>query len=449
MYTACSEAGMLLRSKANFMKKNPISAVPATRRERLRTATSRTHDALDKHAFFGALASGTLPLGAYATYLRAWTAVAAAVEACMKDCTHTAVRALAGQWTHVLPALHRDLLHLAEPCPADPPAAVERAGQWAAGIRLRAAETPAALVGILYVTAGAGLGAAVLAPRARDCFGFGDGPGADALSALARDTELSWPAFTKCLDGLELTPAEDDAATAAATDYFEGLRRVADALVPYDPASLRTFAFTLNPHAGNQPVTEDPREIAAARVAAHRCWEAFPYLKARYGLKGRLYADSDGAWLATLAGLGKEAALRQILWLGRVLAARGMPSAILEDKLRRMAEAFGAEFPDRPEPAARFTELADHLCAAREATLDAANAAALVQGFGEELTAKETAGIPALLVAAAVDEANGATGAVAAIRDWMAATEFFPPEWTKAADRLVVDTRARLHGKTP
>ena len=431
------------------MNTTPNSGVPESRRKRLRAATSLSHALLDQHAFFVDLASGELPLGAYATYLRAWTTAVGVVEDCLRDCRHPAVCALAARRPDILPELHRDLLHLGGTCPADPPAAVECAGQWAADIRLRVTEAPAALVGILYVTEGAGMGAAVLAPQVRDCYGFGDGPGADALSALARSTAQSWPAFTVCLDGLALTPAEEDAASAVATDYFEGLRRVLDELVPYDPTSLRTFAFTLNPHAGNHPVTEDPREITAARVASQRCWEIFPYMEARYGLKGRLYAYSDGAWLATLAGLGCDAAWWEISWLVRVLATRGMPSIILEEKLRQMAEAFRATFPDHPAPAARFTNLADRLRAGREATLGAIDAEDLARAFYDEVAAKEPTDLPGLLVAAAVDEANGAVGAVAAIRDWMATEKSTPPGWTEAADRLIAQTRARLKVATP
>lgn len=431
------------------MASSSISRDPASRRARLRSATSGSHGLLDTHSFFAQLASGELSLSAYATYLRAWTAAVAAVEECLSECRHPAVYALAENRTDILPALHRDLLHLASSCPADLPAAVERAGQWASGIRRRVAETPAALVGLLYVTGGAGMGAAVLAPQARVCFGFGDGPGADALSALARGTEQSWPAFTICLDVLELTPAEDDAAIAAAIDYFEGLRRVLDVLLPDDPTSSRTFAFTLNPHAGNQSVTEDPGEIAAARMAARRCWENFPYLETRYGLKGRLYADSDGAWLATLAGLGKEAAIRQIAWLGRVLATRGMPSIILEDKLRCMAEAFAAAFPDRSAAVARFTELADKLAADRGAIIGAREVEVLVRSFCDEVLSGDRADLPGLLVAAVVDEANGASGAVAAIRDWMAQADSFPPQWMESTDRLVARARAHLKVITP
>jgi hypothetical protein len=48
------------------------------------------------------------------------------------------------------------------------------------------------------------------------------------------------------------------------------------------------------------------REIKAAVNAAKKCHEEFPYFEERYQERGRSFAKSDAAWLATLALLVKE-----------------------------------------------------------------------------------------------------------------------------------------------
>jgi hypothetical protein len=50
----------------------------------------------------------------------------------------------------------------------------------------------------------------------------------------------------------------------------------------------------------------------------------------RYGERGSRFATTDSAWLISLAPLSEERANRQVAWLCRVLAGRGMPSWLME-----------------------------------------------------------------------------------------------------------------------
>ncbi|MCC5806131.1 MAG: biliverdin-producing heme oxygenase [Opitutales bacterium] len=418
----------------------------ASRRDCLRAATAKAHSALEALPFFEALEARQLPLQSYATYLRAWTMGMAAFEECLAECPHAGVKRLAALRTPVMEALHHDLVYLSQRCPADIPEAVEAAARWSARIRRSAGANAAALVGILYAVEGSGRGAAVLGPMVRECFGFGADGGAEAFAVAARGGEEYWGEFVACLDALSLTAEEETAAADASMEFFERFAEVADALYPYIDGAPRALAVTLNPHAGSHPVPDDPREIEAARTAALECWRAFPYLEHRYGARGRLYAESDGAWLATLCRIEAKTALRQVDWLSRVLATRGMPSVILEDKLRRLADAYGTAFPEDPERAARFRELADHLRSGRLRRLTESAAAELTREFraGAHAECDRLPEAPALLAAAVADEANSAEGAVAKLRDWLADSERFSPSWAAAVDGFLEGARKRL-----
>lgn len=89
-------------------------------------------------------------------------------------------------------------------------------------------------------------------------------------------------------------------------------------------------ASLVNPGAGSYDVTTDATLVRAAVRAAQRSLDAMPYYGVRYGERGSRFASTDSAWLISLAHLGEERATRQVAWLCRVLAGRGMPSWLME-----------------------------------------------------------------------------------------------------------------------
>src|SRR5688500_13777491 len=108
-------------------------------------------------------------------------------------------------------------------------------------------------------------------------------------------------------------------------------------------------ASSINPHAGTHPVTGDPSELEAARAAADRALEEFPYYLERYGERARLFGASDGAWLATLRDRDRDEIGREVLWLGSVLASRGMPRWLLERHLEVLHEELERLDPERSD----------------------------------------------------------------------------------------------------
>jgi broad specificity phosphatase PhoE len=116
---------------------------------------------------------------------------------------------------------------------------------------------------------------------------------------------------------------------AIASLVAEGERHVAAGLLRR--ANRQTVdAALVNPDAGAYEVTTDATLVRAAVRAAQRSLDAMPYYGVRYGERGSRFASTDSAWLVSLAHLGDERATRQVAWLSRVLAARGMPSWLME-----------------------------------------------------------------------------------------------------------------------
>lgn len=162
-------------------------------------------------------------------------------------------------------------------------------------------------------------------------------------------------------------------------------------------------ASSINPDAGNYPITDDPRELEAARVAGERCLQEIPYVDQRYGERGRRYTHSDGAWLATLARCDRSA-MKQIFWLGRVLAGRGMPRYVLERHLELMVEELQKAVPDGD-----YSKLRDAAEELRRERLTH------VPAF-DELASSHPDG--KLLVAAVCDEKAGVERSVESLLEW-------------------------------
>lgn len=196
-----------------------------------------------------------------------------------------------------------------------------------------------------------------------------------------------------------------------------------------------TEARILNPAAGNYPVTADERELRAAVEAGERSWAEFPYYDARYGERGRRFGHSDGAWIALMAADLDQAGVNQeVLWLARLLSARGMPQLLMEHHLRFLHHALAAANPAKAKAYARLLGAAEMLASLRREKLSDEQLAALAAGF-DRAVAGDSAHIPRMgeiLVAAVVDEASEVDNAARKVETWAADPARFSPQWISA-----------------
>ncbi len=200
----------------------------------------------------------------------------------------------------------------------------------------------------------------------------------------------------------------------------------------------------LNPDAGAVPITTDPGELAIAVRAGDVIWRLFPYIRRRYGKRGRRFGHSDVAWLFTLLDREPRERLEQMFWLSDVLSWRGMPSVLLERQLdllaRISAKRLGA-------PRYRiFVEMAEELRARRRLVFSDTSFDDLSTGFVLRVgdgPSPFTLSYGALLTSAVADAQLGAEGAVDAITAWLLDPAHSAPNWRRAVSESVDEARSK------
>ena len=409
--------------------------------ERLRAATRAEHRRLEALPYFAALRAGTLPVAHYVGLLAALRLLHETVEAELVPATGPVVAAVWDERLRAAPLLTRDLAFFAAAAP--PPRALLRAAALADALRQRCADAPAALLGVLYVLEGSALGGVLLRHQVARAFGL---RGRDGLAYLTRDGRRSgshWARFRERMDAALARPRDQAAAVAAARAAYAGLIGILVSLDPTvapDESGRMPLVAELNPEAGRHGVTGDARELQAALRAGHRSWRQFPYYRWRYGARGRAFTRSDSAWLVTLVGESPAVVRQQIRWLGRLLAARGMPQWLLESHLRLLHDELVAARPDRQRAYGRLLGAATMLAELRRAQIDDAASRSLAEAFDRAVGAAWRRRLPeagTLLVAAVADERAGIGGAVPSLEPWLTDSGRFPAHWRTAVHRTI------------
>lgn len=214
---------------------------------------------------------------------------------------------------------------------------------------------------------------------------------------------------------------------------------------------VRPTATAINGEAGQHPVPTDPRELQAAMLAGHQCWARFPYYALRYGERGERFARSDAAWQATLCHYPPDEIEQQVRWLARVLAARGMPSMLLQVQLEMLVVALSQAVPDQQALYKCLLPAAEALRQGRLQHLSEAQTQELIGRFEQAVGPVLTAACPdaALLLCAAVaDECEGLPRAVESLHHWLADPARFPPHWIAAVDEVLAAARTAAAAAT-
>lgn len=412
--------------------------------EQLKAATFRAHARVHDVPLFEALYACRLPLESYVGQLRALAVVHGALEQALATATDPAVVAVWRDDLRKLRWLQQDLRFFEPRAVADIREAVAAALHAAERIRLQAGQQPGALLGYLYVLEGSMNGAAVLRDQYARAFLLEGAQGLRYLDAYGEQGGAHWSAFKQRMDALAPDDVTRDAMLEAAQECFALVETILRALYPFAPESLTLLATSLNPEAGTHPVPVERRELDAVLRGARRCWQRFPYLAKRYGERGWRFTHSDAAWLATLTGLDEGRVIEQVRWLARVLGARGMPSAVLQDQLEVLADELDGAVPENAAGHAKLRAAAQALCGARSAHLGEAQLETLEREFDAGVDAAWRRRFPrtgTLIGAAVADERAGIDGAVDSLVGWLTATEHFPPEWAAAVHDALARAR--------
>jgi heme oxygenase len=403
--------------------------------EEMKAMCARPHARTQEAPFFLALMQGTLPLESYVGHLRALFVIHGVLEEALAESPEPRVQQVFQDAMRKIPLLEQDLRYFEPRGVADLREAVEAARVIDTRVRLRSLEDPLSLLGYLYVLEGSTLGARVLKPHLARTFSLTDDGGLDYVTSYGPEVEARFAEFKGRMNALMTSPEERARIGEAATDLFERLETVFAALYPFSPES-RTFLVTsINPEAGRHAVPDDERELRAALRAGDCCWERFPYFEERYGERGRRFARSDGAWLATLPRLEIAQVLRQAQWLGRLLAARGMPTLLLETQLEILADELTAAIPEEAPQYEKLRAAAKDLRETRRLLLTESEGATLASEFEAAVGPAWNSRFPhagSLLVCAVADELGGARAAVTSLVPWMSDAVRFTPDWVDA-----------------
>jgi heme oxygenase len=414
--------------------------------DELKVATFVAHVRLQEAPFFQALVACQLPLEAYVGQLRAWAALHGVLEAALAEATHQALAAVWRDDLRKVPLLQQDLRYFTPRAVADIREAVEEALRAVEHLRLQSLQQPLALLGWLYVLEGSTLGAQVVRPQVARAFLL---PGADGLAYLSsygRTVHAHWAGYQQRMNDLRLTPEETDQVNQAAGDCFSRLKAIFCALYPFKPESKTYLVTSINPDAGRHPVPADTREVEAAIRAGDLCWDRYPYYEARYGERGRRFARSDGAWLASLYQFDLAQIHQQVRWLGHVLATRGMPTILLQVQLEILVAELAAARPERRADYEKLLTAAAQLQTARCAHISEERLTALAQAFAQAVGPELSARFPdagMLLVAAVADEQSGLVGTVANVVHWMSDPARFPAPWIAAVQATLAQAQTR------
>ncbi|MDB4976721.1 MAG: hypothetical protein JWN48_5062 [Myxococcaceae bacterium] len=408
--------------------------------DRIRAATWELHEQLEHKHYSRAVLDGSLPRAHYASFLRALWQVHVELERALESGKALDTRALSGPGVVERRALLESDLAQLQVGLDDVDAASLAALVLAQQLRLAAMREPAQLLGFAYVLEGSQLGglvqAAALEHRAELQGGL------RYLTSRGRETRAHFAQFVAGLEPLLADKATLHAAVRGARAAFLGFSHILDAVDPecVEPSSL---AMRLNPEAGTHPVPAHLREVEAALRAGEQSYYAVAYYLARYGERGLRYTRSDSAWLVTLAReLDEPQTLRQVDWLARVLAARGMPRILLEGHLVQLYEALALSLPALASSYLPLRRASDKLRSERYEALPDFDSlsASFPTSLGDEATisAREAA---LLLVAAVADEKRGVPKAVTTLTSWLFDPARFSAAWIAALQQLLTQAR--------
>ncbi len=405
----------------------------------LKKATSHKHAEMEAHPFIAALSKGELPLESYIGLLRAMSVIHSTLEHELNQL----------RFDHILPVmldrpsrvihLRKDLSLFDKEIVPDIEAAVTETRKIASQIRLCRVKEPEDLLAVLYILEGTTLGNSVHLDDVINNFGDKTSGKAYYYSGYGQDTAKYWLEFRNAMNGLAIDQKGHDRFVEVAQDFFSQMEALFTQLYPIENANMVYTAGMLNPEAGDHSVPENKKEIEAAVAAAKKCRDEFPYFDERYQDRGKNFAKSDAAWLASLIHLPEVELYCQVEWLGRVLANRGMPRITLESQLQLLYEELVSAVPENDERYSTLKKAAIKLKKERLAYIPESVYEELKNAF-DLATDNELKGrfnrTSDLIVSAVCDQSAGISDAVNNLLPWLTDKKRFPSKWITAINNI-------------
>lgn len=413
----------------------------------LRAETAASHSKLESLPYFDELIAHRLPLECYVNQLRALSIIHSILEDRIAASVNEQVVGVWEDGLRKLPLLMDDL-HFFEPrISSDNTPSIEAAISMTEKIRLRSIEQPLSLLGYLYVIEGSTLGNHMHQPDIAKSYHLDGSDGSRYYSSYKDKVKTRWQQFAGKMNKILDTPALQNPVVEAAHETFAGLDVLYNDLFPLKKSEVTFHVARINPEAGNHPIPADKREIEAALNASSRCWNEYPYYEKRYGARGKRFSDSDICWLTTLTALDQIDLQRQVKWLSRVMAARGMPSLMLESALYCLSQELTMAVPENKALYRKLFSSAEKLKANRLEHIEEEDFRNLAEEFEQTVepdmrNAYENTGC--LLVSAVIDEKNGIPGSLKGLQQWLVDADRFSSAGIAAVEQTIYKVKEKI-----
>ncbi len=309
-------------------------------------------------------------------------------------------------------------------------------------------KSPWKLIGFIYTLDGSLNGGSIFKKHFSKILNFEDDDYISFFSVFVIEFKQFWKNFTDNLNSELLDSDIKSDITSGAEEIFYDLMKIYQSLYPVDSKYLGNHITSLNPEAGNYPISTNPVEIKCAITAGLKCWDEFPFYEKRYGERGRRFAVSDSAWLVTLSELPCNLAVSQVKWLANYLAKIGMPTITMEAQLKYLYQELSEAIPDKEPKYKTLLYASDELRnnilkIFPEDVLSDSNRIldSFLEKYGSSSAKIENTG--KLICSSIADLKNGAEESEQGYKSWLTNPSLFDQGWIKA----VLDTYALLESK--
>lgn len=381
-------------------------------------------------------------------HLRAFAIIYGTLEHHLERFRTDQFKGFLNTYTPKLPLLLKDLEKINASEILDIIPAVSNALSVADKIMVYSIKSPWKLIGFIYTLDGSLNGGSIFKKHFSKILNIGEDDYMSFFSVFDLEFKLFWKNFTDNLNSELLDPNIKNDIISGAEVIFYDLMKIYESLYPVDSKYLGNHITSLNPEAGNYPISTDPIEIKCAINAGLKCWNEFPFYEKRYGERGRRFAVSDSAWLVTLSELPVDLAISQVKWLANYLAKIGMPTITMEAQLKYLYLELSEAIPEK-EPKYKTLLLAslelrnnilkifsDEILSDSNHILDS-----FIEKYGSSSGKIKNTG--KLICSSVADIKNGVEESEQGYKRWVTNPSFFDEGWIKA----ITDTYTLLESK--
>ena len=411
-----------------------------TLHQSLKKQTVDLHEKAHQIPYISNLLKGSIPLESYIGHLRAAAIIYGTLEQQLSTMQKIDVSLFLNGYTPKLPCILADLDYLNAKEVKDIMPAVSNALHIADKILMYSEKSPFKLLGFLYTLDGSLNGGSVFMKHLSEQFNLKGSNGLSYFSVFNGEFKHFWSNFTEKLNTLITEDQAKDEILSGSREIFNDIMGIYECLFPIDEKQLGNHITSLNPEAGNFPISTNPLEIKAAITAGFRCWNEFSFFEKRYGDRGKRFTVSDSVWLVNLCDLSQELANNQVVWLAKYLAGRGMPTFTEEKHLEYLYHELVKLIPENEAKYRKLLYASVELKKQRTEKLpltDFENSNSMFHKLWCELKVTDAPmeNTGKLIASSVADHRNGIGGTEHDYRSWITNPALFSQNWIMAVEK--------------